>query len=336
MRTIEAVMYLAILHIAGDNIAIVPDITLARGSNIYLEIILAYLVFGSMITGVLAWIGMITGQELNRVAGILFGCKGKHRLALITLIVCIPASALTGGYFSGVLIHTVSGLSIYWAVTLSLVIYSLLAAGIGNDLLKISNYIAFLLIPLVILLFWVNEYSLQPIAYSVDQTDWVLIFALAGYNIGGMRSLLVVETSAYLLHKGYKTIWMSIGAKVSEGIFTLGLSYLILSTGTQGPFALLRAGINQFSSSTAIVFAVVLFCVFINTMAPAMMVNAKQISILTKLSFVTSLCIATAIVWLLSFIYYYNLLVIISIGTIALMIFLIFTAYRLHKHREIK
>jgi hypothetical protein len=336
MWMLESAFYLAIAHIAGDNIAVVPDMAAVLGCDIYVTVILAYIVLGSIIAGILAWIGISTGYELNKVVSNLFGLRGKQFLALITLFVCIPASSLTGGYFTGSLIHNIFGLPIYIAIPFCLFIFSLFSTGFGENFLKLTNYLGLLIIPMVLLLLLLNENTFRPFVYTFNHIDWVLVIALVGYNIGGMRSLLVVETSACLLKKGNKAIYLSVLAKLLEGLFTLSLAYLTMITNTDGPLALLGTAQKTFSLTGSYMFAIILLCIFINTMAPAMMVNAKQISILTKLPFETSLFLAVGLVWLLSFIYYYNLLLMISMGTISLIVLMIFTVYNLHKQRTNK
>lgn len=331
MQMIKAAFYLSLLHIAGDNIAVVPDMTLIAGSSMYITVILAYLVFGAMLTGILAWIGVTTGQELNKVVTDCFGSNGKKYWALTTLMVCIPASSLTGGYFTGIIIHTSFGISVYYAIPVCIIIYSLLTSDLGAEFLKISNSISFLFIPMIILLFYMNVHEYFIPDFSADNIDWVSVFALAGYNIGGMRSLLVVETSTYLFNKGYNGVYLSLAAKILEGVFTLSIVYLIISAGGCGPFVLLNAAMNIFSGNVSFIFSIILFCIFTNTMAPAMMVNAKQISILTNLPFNASLLIAGIAVCFFSFIHYYSLLIVICLGTIALIIFIIFTVLQLHK-----
>lgn len=336
MWMLKSAFYLAVVHIAGDNIAVVPDMAAELGYQIFITVILAYIVLGAGITGILAWIGVTTGYELNKVVSNLFGCLGKKCLALITLMVCIPASSLTGGYFTGTIIQTMFGIPNYIAIPLFLFIVSLLAIGIGNEFLKLSNYLGLLLIPMICMLFLLSDISLKPFIFAYDSIDWVLVLALAGYNIGGMHSLLVVETSAFLLKKGHKTIYLSIFSKVVEGIVTLSLAYLIIITDTCGPLALLSTASKTFSTLGSYLVSIVMLCIFLNTMAPAMMVNAKQLSILTKIPLLPSLFLAGILVWFLSFFYYHNLLLMISIGTVGLIIFIIFTVYNLHKHRVIK
>jgi hypothetical protein len=148
-----------------------------------------------------------------------------------------------------------------------------------------------------------------------------------------MRSLLVVETSTRFMKKEKKAIYLSIVAKLLEGCFTLSLAYLTIMTSISGPLTLLNIAEKTFLPAGYYIFALILFCIFVYTMAPAMMVNAKQLSILTGFTLVPSLFFAGVLVWLLSFICYYNLLLLISIGTLSLILFIIFTVYNLHKHR---
>lgn len=336
MWMLKSAVYLAVVHIAGDNIAVVPDMAAELGYQIIITVILAYIVLGAGIAGILAWIGVTTGYELNRVVTNLFGCRGKKYLAFITLMVCIPASALTGGYFTGAIIQTMFDVPNYISIPLFLLIVSLLAVGIGNELLKLSNYLGLLLIPMICILFLLSDIPFKPLIFTYDSIDWVLVLALAGYNIGGMHSLLVVETSACLLKKRHKTIYLSIFSKVIEGLVTLSLAYLVIITDTCGPLALLSTANKIFAAPLSYLVSIIMLCIFLNTMAPAMVVNAKQLRILTKLPVVSSLFLSGILVWALSFFHYHKLLLMISIGTVGLIIFIIFTVHNLHKHRVIK
>ena len=121
---------LAVAQIAGDNAGVVPDAAAQAGTGIYIAVVLAYMVLGAGLTGVSAWIGVRTGTELAVVVRRLFGSGGKRCFAIITLGVSVPASALTGGYFAGWLVHTQTGLPQAAAAALCLAFFTLMAAGL--------------------------------------------------------------------------------------------------------------------------------------------------------------------------------------------------------------
>lgn len=325
-------VYLAIAHVAGDNIAVVPDMAADIGADIYITSVFAYFIFGSIVAALAAWIGAETGLELLFVVKRLFGCFGKKVLAVIILSICLPASALTGGYFAGWILFTLTGIPLWVGMPLCIVVFSLLAAGYGKEILIISNYISLLLVP--ILLVTLYNYGVPSFMdLTVEgNVNWLLVCALIGYNVGGMRPILVVEAAAQLDRQGYKAIGMVILAKLMEGIITLAAAHLILITGAKGPVALIHA-IGSFWGPFGILLAnLILLCTFMNTMAPAMLVNAKQISLLTGLSFWPAMWFAGVAVGLFSFVNFAIILRIMSYTGVMMAVFIGYTAYFLHKY----
>lgn len=327
-------VYLAIAHIAGDNVAVVPDLAALSGTKIYITTLLAYMIFGSIIAGLLAWIGIKTGQELLVVVNRLFGCSGKKILAMAILGVCLPASALTGGYYSGWVFSQITGLPLAIGIPFSLALACILAIGHGNELLKLSNYCGFLLVPLIIFTIISYEIEYLPSIQLGGSIDWVFVFALVGYNVGGMRPVLVVETAAHLSQKGWQAIYLIIIAKLLEGILTIVVAHLVILTGAQGPLALAGVFKKVWSIDLAFIFNLVLFCTFLNTMAPAMMVNAKQLSCLSGLNFRQAIILSAVIVCILSFTDFNIIIRILSCTGIIMAGFIIYTAYFLHKKGE--
>jgi hypothetical protein len=332
MWILAPAIYLAIAHIAGDNVAVVPDMAAVKGFDIYVTTIIAYILFGSLSVGLTAWISVKTGSELGVVSKRLFGHIGKKTLAFTILAICIPASALTGGYYAGWVLHVLTGMPLFVTAPICLGIFSLLAAGYGQEILKISNYIALALLPAVFCTLFTYKFTMISIDLNIKNIDWVLVSALIGYNAGGMRSALVAETATHLSTKGYKAVYLVILAKLIEGIFTLMMAHLILLSGTNGPLALAGVMETVWGINFAYVFYFVLFCVFMNTMAPAMMVNARQVSILSGLSFWPALIISLCLVSIASFINYSVLLSIMSCTGLMMAIFIVYIACFLHKY----
>lgn len=298
MWVILPAVSLAIVHIAGDNLAVVPDMAAVLGPQIYITTFVAYLIFGVLITGISAWIGVKTGQELIVVVRRIFGCRGKKLMALAILAISIPASALTGGYFSGWIINTYIGIPHLYASILCIALFSILATGWGNELLRVSNYLSLLLVPMLVVLAVSVALPLQesPIIFNIDDINWSLVLALIGYNAGGMRSALVVEAAAYLTRRQNKAIILAVVAKLVEGIITLVLAHIVLMAGSEGPMALIGAVGNNFGAHGNLLISVLVFSTFVNTMVPAMTVNARQIGIVTGLSYRPALAIAFAVV----------------------------------------
>lgn len=324
---------LAIVHIAGDNLAVVPDAVATIGRDIYLTTVLAYMVIGTIIAALSAWVGITTGRDLTVIVKKLFGCDGKKALAVAILLICLPASCLTGGHFSGWVLHSLTGLPHQAAVVICLIVFALLAAEFGEVVLKVSNYLTLLLIPMAIVMVSIS----RPIAgfsrVEFGTVNWELAIALVGYNAGGMRLPLVVEAAAYLSRKGYKAVYLAALAKLVEGLVTLLLAHVVFINNVQGPMALTGAADKLFNSTWANVFNVVVLCTFTNTMAPAMMVNARQIVTLTQCSFRQALLLAVLVTIALSLLGVPMLLQLLSINGAVMAVFIGAIAYTLHRKR---
>jgi len=324
---------LAIVQIAGDNVAVVPDMASVIGTDIYSTIIVAYVFLGSFITGISAWIGVQTGQELIIVVKRYFGCTGKNTLAAIILATCIPASAITGCYFAGWVLHLLTGIPHIVAGLICLLFFSLIAAGYGFELLKLSNYLALFLLPIVGILFFQQEFTISQRFLDMGAINWPLVFALIGYNSGGMRSILVVEAAAILSKKGEKAVYLAVLSKIVEGLFTIGVAHLVLFAGAAGPLALAQVVQKFLGTMGFYLFNIILLCTFMNTMVPAMIVNTRQISLITNLPIRTSLGLSIVAVFLVSMVNFHTLLLIMSWAGLLTIGFLVYTAWFLHKRR---
>ena len=325
---------LAIVHIAGDNLAVVPDAAVMIGPDIYLTIFLAYMVFGTVIVALSAWIGVVSGRELTVVMNKLFGCDGKKLLAVAILLVCLPASCLTGGYFSGWVLHAITGWPHPVSVLVCLTTFAFLAVDHGEAVRKIFNYFTLLLIPMVLIMAVISQFKVGWNGIQLGTVNWPLTIALVGYSAGGMRLPLVVEATAHLSRKGYKAICLAIIAKFVEGLITLLLAHVVLVNNVQGPMALTGASFKLFNQAWANLFNIVVLCTFASTMAPAMMVNARQISVLTHCSFSEALVAAVILVLALNFLEVSVLLRLLSITGAFMVVFISSVAYMLHRNRK--
>lgn len=323
--------YLAVAHIAGDNVALVPDLAAFLPREVFIATVVVYILLGTGMTGMAGWIGVQGRQELTVLAGSMSRSWGKKLLAVTVLSVCLPASALTGGYYTGYILERLFSIPHFWTAPFCLLLFSLLAAGRGRDIVKFSNYLALMLIPLVfyLLVSTKPEWSLSWPQWQ--DISWITLSILIGYNIGGMRSILTVEAAAHLAGKGYKTILLVILAKLLEGMFTLLVAELIVGTAATGPLALSGLAGRFFSEPLWWLFHLALFCTFLNTMAPAMLVNARQVSVLTGYSFWRSLTIAYGLVSLGSYLPFTVMLSIISIAGLSMVLFLLYSVYFLYR-----
>ncbi|VBB06048.1 Hypothetical protein LUCI_1259 [Lucifera butyrica] len=334
MWMIIPALSLALAHIAGDNIAVVPDMAVLTGNGIYLTVFIAYFVLGCIVTGILAWIGMKTGLELQLIIRRYFGRCGKIVWAVTILAICIPASALTGCYFAGWILHESTGIEHSLGGLISLLLFSWLASGRWPEVLKTSNYFALLLIPLIFILAVIHGVSVPSGPWYAGPINWWLVLALVAYNAGGIHSILVVEAAAHLYKRGNKAIWLTVIAKIAEGLFTFFVAGLVIGTGAQGPLSLMTLADQSFLAGLGGLFNIILFCVLLNTMVPAMIVNAKQIGILTNFSFRASLGIAAIAVWLISRIHFAIILSILSAAACLMILLIVYTMAYLHMYRQ--
>lgn len=331
MWMILPALSLVLVHIAGGNAGIAPD-SAAAGGGIYSAIILAYIVLGSLLTAVSAWIGARSRCELGVLVGKIFGCRGKKLLALIILSVSLPASALTGGYFAAMLLHFLTGIPQTAGIVLCLGLFVFLAAGYGPELLAASNYISLLLIPALALMILQLGGRFLTGGFAPGPVDWPLVLALLGYNAGGMRSAMAAEAAAHLARNGCRAIWPTVAAKLAEGLLTLAMAQIVLVAGSKGALALRTAADTILGPGGGWLFSLILFCTFANTMAPAMTVNARQISCLTGTSLWPSLGLGAVAVYAASFLAYECLLFILAVTGVGMTAFIAVTAFFLHKY----
>ncbi len=324
---------LAMVHISGNNVAIIPDMSEQLGNDIYITIILSYMILGMFISVITAWIGVKTEQDIVAISSSLYGKKGKTILAITLLAVSIPASALTGGYYGGEILHLFTGIPHWGGALLCLLFFSLLAGGYQQEVLKISNYIGLLLVPILIPLLLFYDFQVPCISFEWNQVNWILVLGLTSYNAGGLWSALAVETGTCLAQKGNKAIVVVVLAKLIEGMFTLYVAYIVLLLGAQGPLTLADAVSKTYGERIGNFFYFILFCTFVNVMAPAMLVNGRQVSSLTGLSFWISLGMAAFFIYIMSLIDVMQILMIMGYAGLFLIIFIMYTAYLIHKYR---
>ncbi|WP_378955620.1 hypothetical protein [Pelosinus sp. sgz500959] len=330
MWMIVPIFCLAIIHISGNNVAVIPDIVGSFEDDQSIVSIFGSMVFGVIIAAVIAWIGVMTGQDLVVATKKQCGVLGRKIVALTLLSVSIPASSLTGCYYAGGMLQFLFGLPYWLAALACLILFSLLAIAHSRELLTLSNYIGLLLLPLIILIFFLYDVHWYKVSLNWNHINWSLVLALTGYNVGGMWVALLMETTAYLSQKGSRAIVIVVLAKIVESIITLGVAYLVLSANAQGPLAL--TVVVSKISGVAVLFNIVLFCTLVNTMAPAMLLNARQMSSLTGLTFWPALFVVITLIYIISFIPFSLILSLMSYTGFLMILFIIYTAYFLHKY----
>lgn len=330
---------LVLTSIAGDNVALVPFLTAKLEREIYGTIFLAYCVLGAVTAAISAWIGVKTGRELPFVAYKLFGCRGKRFLAVLILVVSLPASSLTGGLFAGLALQSITGLPFSIAAAVCLVVATLLACGWVPEVLKISNSVTMLLVPVMgALLFLASVEPVQPLsaAMGLDRPgiNLPVMLALWGYNAGGMRPALMVEAAAYMRKKGERAVWLAVAAKIMEGLVTMGIAFVALRYAAGAPLALADVAGLWWGDVGRKVMTVMLLCLFLNTMAPAMMVNARQIMTLTAMSYTAAMVAAVFLVMAGTFLGVERLLYLLSWTGMGIALYTVAAPWLLHKCRQ--
>ena len=322
---------LAIVQIAGDNVAVVPDIALVIGDGIYSTVIVAYILLGTIVTGLSAWIGVRTGLNLVQVVKKMSGSHGKVMLSFIVLAVSLPASAITGGYFAGLVLQKLTGMPQAISAACCLMVFAWLATESGRDWLQLSNYCSLLLVPMLLLMFWHNGFSSSAILSPVESISWPLIFALIGYHAGGIRLVLIVDSFSRFANHGEIDSVPTLRASVLEGLITIGLAQMVVGSGLYGPLTLSQIADASWGQTGEYLFNIILLCTFINTMAPAMMVNAKQISVISRLPLLPATAAAVIIIYLLSLVSLCTLLAIMSVTGLLTVLFLLCVTWMIHQ-----
>lgn len=298
MRLFLVVCSLVVTSIAGGNVALVPFLTARLDGEIYGTVFWSYCVLGTITAAISAWIGVKTGLELPVMAHKVFGRWGKRVLAVLILAVSLPASSLTGGLFAGLALQNITGWPFSVTVAVCLATATLLACGWGREMLKLSNRVAVLVVPAAAALLLVSG----PLALPPAASPWgwkinlPMVMALWGYNAGGMRPAIIAEAAAYMRKKGEWAVWLAAAAKLLEGLITMGIAYVALRNAAGVPLALADAAGLWWGDAGRKVMTVILLCVFFSTMAPAMMVNARQLMNLTAMPYsaamaLTLLCV---------------------------------------------
>jgi hypothetical protein len=336
MWIILSAVYLSILNIAGDNIGLVPDMAGELKSQMYTVTLFAYLFIGPVIGALTAWIGVKGGQDIVQLTGRLYGPAGKVILAYVILGVCIPASALTGGYYAGHLLHNITGLPVAISMLLSVALFCFVSAGKGMELLNLSNYLALLFIPLILIIACMNGIEFPTANLSVKGLNWLLVFALVGYNVQGMSAVLIIETGACLAGQGYKGIGFIALAKTLEAALTLLMVALVLRFQAAGPVALAAVMHKAGGEAVAVVFNIVAFSTLFSNMVPAMRVNVQQISLISGLPFWSSNMAAGTLVAGMSFMPLQPTVTVMGYTSLLMLGYIFYTAYFLHKNSRLQ
>lgn len=286
------VLSFAMTNIAGDNIVVVPLMTTALQKNMYGVILIAYFVIGACLAGISAWIGAIAKDELPRTVEWNGGKPAKDLLAWVILGVCLPASALTGGFFAGAILANTFGIAHGLGALCALLVYSSCVLRKNKKLVLWINAISLLTIPLIIAAcFPFSQLTGSQTHLPVPVDQWTVIWALVGYNACGLRPILLTEASVY-----FNSPWLAVGiavaAKWLEGAITLLFAYSVVESGAIGLLPISQILENHWGMVGRILFLTSFLAVIFSCMVPAMDVNAHQIKGLTGLRYSYALCLA--------------------------------------------
>ena len=320
----------AITQTGGHSVAIVAAMAAVRGPEIIGTIIVAYFILGCAVAGLCAWIGVTAGRELMPAVTMLYGRQGKVLLAVLILAVSLPASAVTGFYLSGMIIHSLTGIFQPRAGFICLVIFTFLAAVISQEGLKVSNTLTLLLAPAIVLLGL--GYSTGTPLPKVDSlgVNWIAVFALTAFHSCGIRILLAVETGAALKKKGCRGIILAAISKAFEGFIALVAAYgaLIALAGAE----LVLSSVSSASENTFfLLLSLFLMTAFTNVMVPAMTVSGRQITILCGFAGPVGVIAACIVIAAISLAGADFLILFLSLAGTVSLFFIIHTAWTLHR-----
>lgn len=337
-----AVLSLAVTNVAGDNIAVVPVMAAVLPDDIYWVILVAYFVVGAFLAGISAWIGSVARDELPQTVEWSGGKPAKNLLTWAILGVCIPASALTGGFFAGSLLADITGISWEYGALLVLLVYSSFVLNKNKKCIMWINTISLITIPVLIMgCLQHNQLGtgLQE-NFNVQINQWTLVCALVGYNAGGLRPVLLAEAGTYFSCP-WAAAGIAVAAKWVEGIITLILAYSVVESGAAGLLPVGQILETHWGLAGRILFVLSFLGIFFSCMVPAMAVNAHQIKGLTGMHCVYALIWALVIVLGITFLGLEILLGILAVTGIAatltmLSLLLLFRYHLIARYRRRK
>lgn len=315
---------LTITNIAGDNVAVVPALAVVLRHNIFPIIFVAYFIVGSCLAGIAAWIGAVTRVE-SPVG--YSGRSSSRMIAWAIICVCIPASALTGGIFSGALFASVLNIPQTYGTLIGLAIYTSFVLYREKKHISWANIVSFICVPMFIYGCLHENY----VTHIFRQTfiippleGWGIIWALVGYNAGGLRPLLLAETGKYLGCR-WTSVLMAVAAKWLEGLITLLFAYVVVNTEVAGMLPLGQIFELQWGSLGRYICAIGFSGLFFSCMVPAMAVNAHCIKQLAGGTYTYALWCSMLVVFSSTFLGIEKLLWILSItgmGAAMMMIYI--------------
>jgi hypothetical protein len=306
---------LTIANIAGDNVAVVPVLAAELGYNIYKVVVIAYFGIGAILAGITAWIGAVTQDELPQTIEWVVGTHAKDLLGWSTLAVCLPASALTGGVFSGAILAEAFGIPYAQGALICLMVYTYMVLYRNKKLMVWINGFTLLLVAILVYVCMPSNLmtGLSKHTLLLGDSNWTVIWALVGYNSGGLRPVLLAETGTRLSCR-WTAVGIAVAAKWLEGMVTLIFAYAVIETGASGILPLGQIFAKQWGTPGHLLFIIGCLTIFFSCMVPAMVVNTHQIKGLTGMSCTYALLWAFILVVSIMFLGMENLLIILSVA----------------------
>lgn len=323
-------LMLAFTQMGGHSGAVVPAMAAIMGSEIMGTVIMAYFMVGCTVAGLCTWIGVKTGQELIPAAVRLYGGQARVGLACLIALVTLPASAVTGYYWSGLIIHHLTGMAHPLSGLVCLMVFTALAGGRGQEWLKISNTLTLMAAPVLVFLCLYHHPTNQTAPSDWGSINWITVFALTAFHACGTRTLLAVETGAALQKKGREAIILALTAKCIEGVIAVGAVQVAVSANLTEGLALCQAGAVWGAGGFA-VMSLFLLSAFTNVMVPAMTVSGRQMTILFGMTSEAGLVTALVLVCALSLISMEVLWYLLSMAGLGSVLFITYTVWKLHK-----
>jgi hypothetical protein len=290
-------IFLAIANTAGDNVAVVPALAVILRQDIFPIIWVSYFGVGACLAGISAWIGAVTRDESS--VGWNIEKHSRHWITWAVLCVCLPASALTGGIFSGALIAGVLHIPQTYGALLGLTVYTIFVLCRDKRQIIWTNIVSFICVPVLLYSCLGDSHTTATVyqASILQQDDkWAVIWALVGYNAGGLRPLLLAETGNYLGCR-WTSVIVAVAAKWLEGLVTMVFAYAVVKTGVTGMLPLGQILEIEWGWLGRYFFTIGFIGLCFSCMVPAMAVNAYCIKELTGGGYICALFEALIIVF---------------------------------------
>jgi len=263
----------------GDNLIFVPDLAGRNGNSLFPQIMLAYLVTGSVVYGLAAWLGSYKGLPLDQLCKVYWGERGLRSQAVISLMVAIPACALTGGYFAGLLLEKLWGVEWSSGALLSLgLALGLACAGTNGCVKKTGIIFSLTVVAVIMVLAGVSAVSFhhQPVRGPFENLLWPTVAVMVAFNSGGIMPQLVTEVAARYYGDVKVAVTVAMGAKIIEGVLTGALAWSVVRQGAGGPAAVVELVQLMAGDRAGLIWGLLVYAALVVFLAPILAACAIQ------------------------------------------------------------